>query len=312
MSGCHETISKDLARYFYRKLVVAKPAVDFVDAEPEGYHSTWCSETRRCVLRHVASGIRVNADAIDLIERVDRRKVPEPTSIVFAYFSTAAGHNDVFREVAELANTRPRLAWQTLVEHGLLKSVSEGSEKEEDELAWFSGPLTMMDPAHVLRRTEHRVMPRTEEPWHGADFCIAFHVASRCMRPATGAMPEVVQLLEPTSYAEDPEKFVEQNYGAQLIEAAARRDAAGVRKFLELRADPNSIDNRGWTALHAASIPKPAWDVFELLLPVCNMSARTRAGLLPVDLADQYGQDETAALLRQKMRHHPKHKHLVR
>lgn len=312
MSGIPETISADLARFFHRKLVIAKPVVDFVCAEPEGYHSTWDSAVRRCVLRHVASGIRVNADALDLIERVDRRNVPEPTNIVFCYLSVASGHKEIFREIAELANTRPREAWKLMVEHGLLRRAEESEESEDADVpAWYNGPVTFMDPAHVLRRTEHRVMARVEEPWHGADFCIALNMLSRCIRPAAGGAPEVLQLQEPVGYEDAPANHVEVNYGVQLIEAAARRDAAGVQKCLDARANPNYMDSRGWTALHAASSIRPTWDVLEILCPVSSLTARTKAGQLPVDLADKYGQDETAAVLRQKMRHHPKAKHLI-
>lgn len=308
MSGIPETISADLARFFHRKLVIAKPAKDYLRAEPEGYQSTLCRETGRPVLRHTATGIRVAVDALDLVERVDRRNPPEPTKIVFIYITIASGHKPFFSEVARLANTRPRAAWEVLVKEGLLRRV-EGSA-EANGLAWYTGAVTSMDPAHVFRRTEHRVMARVEEPWHGADFCIAFHMPSRCIRPVPGS-PEVLQLQEPSNFEEAPENFLEVDYGVQLIEAAAHRDAAGVRTCLELRADPNFVDTRGWNALHAASVLRPSWDVFDLLLPVTNIIARNKQGLLPVDLADKHGQEDTAAVLRERMRAHPKGKVLV-
>lgn len=315
MSGIPETISTDLARFFTRKLIVAKPALDYLRAEPEGYHSTWDRESERAVLRHIATGIRVSADALDLVERVDRRDTQEPARIVFLYLSVANGHTPFFADVAKVANTRPREAWQLLVKHGLLNRV-EDSEGDpigvgDDGLAWYSGAVTSMDPAHVLRRTEHRVMARTEEPWHGADFCIAFHMPARCIRPAAGGAPEILQLQEPPSIEENPDDHVEVDYGVQLIEAASRRDPAGVRTCLEAKADPNFVDTRGWTALHAASGIRPQWEVFDLLLPVCDIVARTKVGQLPVDLADKGGQDDAAAVLREIMRKHPKGKHLV-
>jgi len=302
MSGIGETISGDLGRFFHRKLVVAKPGHDFIRAEPVGYHSTWDHELKRTVIRHVATGIRVAADALDLVERVDRRKTPEPTRVVYLYLNHADGHMPKFVEAATLANTRPRDAWKVLVDHGLLRQVDG---------AWYTGAVTSMDPVHVVRRTEHRVHARVEEPWHGADFCVAFHMLTRCIRPAVGGSPEALQIQEPISLEEAAEDFVEVDYGVQLIEAAIRRDAADVQRCLEAGANPNFVDTRGWTALHCAAGIRPAWEVFDLLLPVCNVVARTHRGELPVDLADKGGQDDTAAVLREKMRKHPKGKHLV-
>lgn len=309
MLGEPESISKDLARFFVRKLVVATPAEDFLRKEPVGYHSTWDSESCRPVLRHVASGIRVAVDPIDVIERVDRRDTAEPSRIVFVYLSVAAGDTPTFTEAARLANTRPRVAFNLLVKHGLLRPV-EGSENT-DGLGWYTGNVTSMDPAHVFRRMEHRVMARPEEPWYGADFCIAFHTFARCIRPVAGGAPEVLQIQEPTRIHEAPDDAVEVDYGVQLMEAASRRDPAGVRKCLEAGADPNFVDTRGWSALHAASAIRPAWEVFELLLPVCDIVARTKLGQLPVDLADKCGQADTAAVLRERMRKDKKGCHLL-
>jgi hypothetical protein len=308
MSGIPETISKDLARFFHRKLVVVTPCLDYLQAEPEGYDSTWDGDTRRCVLRHVGTGISVSVDPLDLVERVDRRKPPAPAAFVYCYLSRAGDHKDIFAEVARIALTRPREAWKHLVEHGVLSPI-EGTE-DEDGRSWYSGPLATLDPSHVFRRTEHRVFAREEEPWHGADFCIAFHVPASCIR-ATPGNTEVVQLREPSEIEEAPENHVEVDYGMQLIEAASRRDPEGVRACLEAGADPNFVDMRGWTALHAASSIRPKWEVFDLLLPVCNVIARTHQGLMPVNLADKHGQDDTAAVLRERMRQDPKGKNLV-
>lgn len=309
MSGIPETISSDLARFFYRKVVVKTPAMDFVRAEPEGYHAKWDRESTRAVLRHQATGIRVAADCLDLVERVDRRAPDEPTRIVYCYMNIAAGHTTHFTEVARLANRWPRDAWKYMVQEGFLKRI-EGSEDDKG-LAWYSGAVTSMDPAHVLRKSEHRVLARTEEPWHGADWCVALFLPARCIKPVPGGGPEVLQLVEPPDYEDAPEDHVFVDWGIQLIEAASRRDANGVRSALENNADPNFADMRGWTALHAASGIRPAWEVFDLLLPVCDVIARTHTGVLPVDLADKGGQDDTAAVLRERMRQHPKGKHLV-
>jgi hypothetical protein len=319
MSGIPETISADLARYFHRKLIIAKPAVDFVRAEPEGYNFTFDSESERAVIRHIATGIRVAVDALDLVERVDRRSPSEPTRIVFLYMSVASGHMPQFTEVARLANARPREAWKVLVKHGFLRPVEESADAAGLQSprttkrgpSWYTGAVTLMDPAHVFRRTEHRVMARTEEPWHGADFCIAFHTFARCIKPFASGGPEVMQLQDPIGLDDSLDDFVEVDYGVQLIDAASRRDAAGVRRCLDMRADPNFADTRGWTALHAASKLRPAWDVFNLLIPVSDLTARTKTGLMPVDIADKYGQADTAAVLREKMRCDPKGKHLV-
>lgn len=223
--------------------------------------------------------------------------------------SHASGHLATFKEAARLANTRPRVAWQLLVKNNLLRPV-DGSE-DDSGLQWYTGAVTPMDPAHVVRRTEHRVLAQTEEPWHGADFCIAFHMFARCMRPYGGGASEVLQLQEPVNIEESPEEHLEVDYGMQLISAAAHRDAEGVRSCLEKRADPNFADTKGWTALHAASQVRLNFDVFETLLKVCDVTARTKHGLLPVDVADKAGQSDTAAVLREKMRAHPKGKHLV-
>merc|ERR1719311_1209402 len=90
-----------------------------------------------------------------------------------------------------------------------------------------------------------------------------------------------MQLQDPIGLDDSLDDFVEVDYGVQLIEAASCRDAAGVRRCLDIRADPNFADTRGWTALHAASKLRPAWDVFNLLMPVSDLTARTKTGLFP-------------------------------
>merc|ERR1719446_1535573 len=152
-------------------------------------------------MRHTTTGIRVAVDPLDLVERVDRRSPPEPTRIVFIYLSVESGHTAIFTEVARLANTRPRVAWKHLVKHGLLRPIENSAD--DSGLEWYTGAVTTMDPAHVFRRTEHRVMARTEEPWHGADFCIAFHVLASHVRHKHGAA-EGLELQEPADIEDGP------------------------------------------------------------------------------------------------------------
>jgi hypothetical protein len=311
MSGIGETISTSLARFFERKLVEQIPCQDYLRAEPEGYNSTWDYECKRCVLRHPGTGIRVGADPLDLVERVDRRNNPEPTRFVYLYLT--AEKMPVFSDVQKVANHTPREAWKILEENDILQRI-DGSE-DSDGLAWYSAAdgFTTVEPVTVARQTEHRVMARSNVPWHGADFCLAFHVPARNCRPAAGGCIEVWELLEPIRLEEDPERHVQVDYGIQLIEAASRRDVDGVRSCLEARANVNFKDTRGWTALHAASAVRPRWGIFDLLMehPKCNLIVRSHTGQLPVDVADKSGQVEIASVLREKMRQHPKGKHLV-
>lgn len=309
MSGIGETISSHLARFFERKLIENTPGLDYLRAEPEGYHSTWDYKCKRCVLRHQKTGIRVGADPLDLVERVDRRQSSEATRIVYIYLSEASGSTSTFAEVQAIANHKPREAWKSLVEHGILQRV-QGSE-DAAGLAWFTGKITWRDPVAASRLSSN--MADSGEPWQGAEFCIPIHAGVSNIRRSTCGNSQILEVREPVSQEDNPELHVEREHGVLLVEAAARRDPDGVRSCLAARADVNFKDRRGWTALHAACAVRPMWEVFDLLFehPKINLIPRSLAGQVPVDIADKYGQSEVAAVLREQMRSHPEAKRLV-
>jgi len=78
---------------------------------------------------------------------------------------------------------------------------------------------------------------------------------------------------------------------------------------LEARTDPDFQDARGWTALHAACATRPHWEVLEQLLSVCDICARTHAGLLPCDIADMACHEDTSKVIKERMQQHKKAKH---
>lgn len=328
MSGIGETISANLSRHFERKLT--QVSGDLLRCEPEGYRSEYDARAQRCVLRHMATGIRVGANCLDLVERVDRSKPVEKTLVVYCYLPAAVGGRDAFSEVERLANRQPRDAFQALVTCGALSRVGETvhadfvEEELEEEEEWYGGNAVTLDPADVGRWLSRGAVVRDHEPWCGAEFCVALFVsASRC-RPAAGrdyGIGEVVEILSPgtppgraSAMAGDgvPQAAeLQVDHSIRLIEHASHRDVAGVMSCLDARADPLARDTRGWTALHAASQTRPCWEILEVLIPVSDLCARNNAGKLPVNIADEARQDDTAEALREVMRRDKKGKHLI-
>mmetsp|Transcript_42808 Transcript_42808/g.80280 ORF Transcript_42808/g.80280 Transcript_42808/m.80280 type:complete len:327 (+) Transcript_42808:87-1067(+) len=324
MSGIGETVSAHLARYFERRLTQVGTG-DVLRCEPEGYRTEYHDKSQRCVLRHLATGIRIGADCIDLVERVDRGQAPENTCVVYCYLPEAAGGRAAFSDIQRLANRQPRDAFKALIKCGALVPVSEPMDDEDvGDPEWYGGHLAALDPADVGRWLSRGTVVRDREPWYGAEFCVALYVSGRSVRPATGrslGVGEVLEMKHPglspsraAAMADGAEPHatelqVDQSY--QLIEYAAKRDAAGVRECLAAGADPTTRDSRGWTALHAAAGIRPCWEVLELLIPVSDLCARSNAGHLPLNLAEEARQEETAEVLRDVMRRHKKGKYLI-
>jgi len=295
MSGIGETICATLARFFERRLLQGG---DTLRCEPVGYHTEFYKGGGQSVVRHLETGICIGALPLDIVERVDPHRVPEPTRIVFCYLPVS-----VFVTIADLleAQVDPHGVWRKLSASGALKI---DSIADNDSETWC-GPFAEVEPRDVPRLVAADVTVRGSEPWSGAEFGIALHVLSRHCRPAEGQAQGVLEIRAP----ETPELDVD--CGVQLVEAAGRGDVAAVRKCLAARADPDARDARGWTALHAASARRPCPEVLGLLLRVCDVCARTRQGELPADLADKGNHQDTASALRDKMRCHEKGKYLL-
>lgn len=299
MSGIGETISANLARYFERKLLDGK---EMKRAEPAGYRSDFHRASELCVLRHEASGAVICAQPLDLVERVDRRMSSQPARIVFCYPSP-----DAFRDAGELAHrNRHREAWRALVAAGCLSPTPSGaSDVAEDagggELEWLGGG-TALEPSQLHARVE-----KSEEPCPDPSFCLALFLPADCCRDAStpGAPRGALELCEPRLPGAGPEV----EHGMSLVAAAGRGDAGAVARCLAARADPDSQDVRGWTALHAAARGRPCWEVLDQLLPRCDPSLKTLNGQLAVGVADEKGYLEVAEAIRERMRAHPKGKH---
>eukprot|EP00929_Paragymnodinium_shiwhaense_P041917 TRINITY_DN21767_c0_g1_i1.p1 TRINITY_DN21767_c0_g1~~TRINITY_DN21767_c0_g1_i1.p1 ORF type:complete len:342 (-),score=58.52 TRINITY_DN21767_c0_g1_i1:237-1262(-) len=331
MSGIPETIAYSLARYFERRICVKG---DTLNCEPEGVptdfvfdnrspthqHTSvtfqgreerheverkgytmeqWRSdkENEQPVLRHHATGIRVGPEALDLVERVEFREPAEPSRVVFVYTNDAKA----FAKAHKLARFRPYEALQVLMDSEVLRIA------DKDKLGnptWY-GHVSPLEPADVARRASSGVTMAKDEPWRGAGLCFALFVPAAFCRSRI-ASEDVMELKAPP-----PPKLVV-DYGQQLVSAASQFDAEGVRRFLELRADPNWVDTGGCTALHrAVSYKRPCWPVLNQLFEVCDITKRTLKGELAVDLADACGQIEVADQLRALMAVHPKGKHML-
>lgn len=275
----------------------------------------------------MATGIRVGADCIDLVERVDRSRPPENTCIVYCYLPDAVGGREAFADIQRLANRQPRDAFEALVKCGALVPVSQPTD-DDDALVhvpeWYGGHLAALDPADVGRWLSRGTVVRNREPWHGAEFCIALYASGRSIRPATGRSVGIGEVLEMKHPGISPQRAaamageaelhateLQVDFSFKLIECAQKRDAAGVRECLDAGADPTTRDSRGWTALHAAAATRPCWEVLELLIPVSDPCIRNNAGKHPLNLAEDARQDDTAEVLRNIMRSHKKGKYLI-
>merc|ERR1712232_1126358 len=163
----------------------------------------------------------------------------------------------------------------------------------------------MGEPADVFKRATSGVSMGKDDPWKGASLCFAMFVPSSFCRSRM-ASEDVMELKAP------PPPKLEVDYGQQLVTAATKFDAEGVRRCLELKADPNFVDAGGCTALHrAVSFKRPCWPVLEQLFEVCDITKRNLKGELAVDLADQCGQVQSADQLRSMMAVHPKGKFML-
>jgi len=300
MSGIPESLASDLSRYFERKLTVKG---DVVACEPIGYKTELEKKLDHAVvLRHAESGIRICCDPVDLVERVDFKKLPGPTRVVFLYLDDVK----VFKLAAKVARTQPRDALAIFIDNGLLSpssapAVDEDGEPIDGELAWYRG-FSCLEPPSLFFGAGG--------PKRGSacgSLCFALFVLEDYCRQL-GA-EDSLEMLDLRDAVQDPEV----NWGVHLIHAASQRDVAGVRYYLEKGADPNFADCRGWTALHTAvSWKRPCWPVLDILLEVCDVCAQTRNGERPVDLAEKCNQASIMDALNQKMLVHPVGQHVVR
>jgi len=252
--------------------------------EPLGYHFELHRQTQDGVLRYKASGVCTCAHPVDLVERPDRNN-PPASRFVYIYITSV----DVFCEVAKLAHRQPLAAWEALVHNDVLQLMPG-----EDN--WY-GLATALEPASLARRQARDWTKQKEHPWDNAQFCVAVHVPKSQCRPSTVA-PEAVELCAP----EDVD--AEFQYASSLLEATRSRNAPEVFKLLKAKADPDSRDSRGWTALHVACSTRPCFAVLRQLLPVCDPCARTLKGELPIDLAEAGFHDDVVATLRSHMQNH--------
>jgi len=225
---------------------------------------------------------------------LNRNKKPEPTRIVYVHPSIAN-----FCKVADLAHREPRLAWEALIELGVLRAIEPG---EEGVGAWY-GAATYLEPATVYRHAMQNRSRPIDQAWHSLDLSIALHVCQRECQPV-GDDGEAIMLQH------SPPGVLEVHLGVQLVEAAARRDEHAVRDLLHARAHPDSCDARGWTALHAASATRPRWEVLRQLLRQGDTCTRGKSGELACDLSDFGNHKDTANSLKEEMMEHKTGKHL--
>eukprot|EP00927_Polykrikos_kofoidii_P068293 TRINITY_DN63650_c0_g1_i1.p1 TRINITY_DN63650_c0_g1~~TRINITY_DN63650_c0_g1_i1.p1 ORF type:complete len:296 (+),score=45.53 TRINITY_DN63650_c0_g1_i1:103-990(+) len=295
MSCRDEQTAESLDRYFERRLTCKG---DTLMCEPKGYRlerSKICHSEEHFLLRHHATGIGILADPLDLVVRTDFRHPSEETCVVYCYIADC----DSFVRVAKLARARPQGAFESLIEDGILQvsSVNEGEE-------WYAGPLTPVEPACIASREMSGDTLRNDVPWRNTEFGIALFVLARHRRVLSSQDHLEVQM--------PGREGLQVDKGMHLIEAARRSDPEEVQRCLELRADPNFADARGWTALHiAVHFKRPNWSVLDQLLEVCDVCQRTLGGELPVELADGCANHEVAEALRAKMATHKKGKHLL-
>jgi len=307
--GRHDKIAASLTHYLERRLLDTA-CQDHQRSFPRGYMLEFHTQTHCQVLRHEASGCRCCCTPLDLLERVDRGQRAEPAVLAYIYFSEA----DIFARVTKLANREPRKAWKILVEARVLTLVEERADG-----VWYNAPATCAEPA---KASAEQGLPAE---WRAAPFCIALYMpAHECRSSLSGtaaAGSSVVDVWLPGGAPREASAGVwvwppmvdrapQIERGLMLVEAAARRDAEAVRQVLEARADPDFQDNRGWTALHAACAVTVRWEVLDQLLEVCDVTARTNAGLLPCDLADMGNHEDTARVVKECMQQHNKGKHL--
>eukprot|EP00971_Amphidinium_carterae_P323703 6433101-Amphidinium_carterae.1 len=304
----HDKLTASLPHFFERKIL--STALDsHVNCEPPGYRTEFDKSLNEGVMTYAVTGHKVCGHVIDLVERVDRTKRPEPACIIFVY-----GPVDVLRPAASLAQREPTKAYQELLKEGALQPLNSRENEDDDddeELAlgrtrtvyrWLQG-ATLAEPASLKDVKVGEQLQYTGQP---GSYCIALHVPTARLRRPEGRDSPVVQLRE----TKPPGMEVEM--GVNLVQAAARRDEDGVRSLLRKKADVHFCDGRGWTALHAACSVRPCWPILNSLLQRgSDVCARTRDGLMPYDIAESAEHHDIVEELQKRMRKHKSGKYMI-
>lgn len=304
-------ICSTLREYFDRQA----RGENMVGKEPDGYTVKVDVTFNMVVLYHEGTRIGTAVHCLDLVDRVDRRRVEEPTRIVFCYLPAGP-----FQTANLFLPDRPLAAWGALLDHRAVHKIAPPEPEEPrdslvpvpDEALWYSG-LTTTEPEEARLRSFDAPMSILRSRSRGSvsrqnstkgqmlllqesgffhpgsfsirlDFGVAIHVPERlCRTPPGEANRREIQVGEPLS------ELTLGVQGGQLVEAAARADVDAVRRLLGARADVGARDRRGWTALHAAAARRPCWELLELLVPMADLGARTLHGDLASDIAGARG-----------------------